>query len=95
MESFYSCASVLSSADQGFAASGLLPDSHALGPALLHALVHVHMLVGDASVNGILGERDECQMSLAFDHGLGSVRGGGEILRGSVDYALRDGIMPR
>jgi len=61
MESFYSCASFLSSVDQGFAASGLLPDwrisglsmdSHARGPALLPTLDLVPMHVGEAWTNG-------------------------------------------
>ena len=95
MVSFYSCASLLSSANQGFAARGLPRDSHARGPALLPALEPVHEPVGDASVNVFWGGRGEWLMSSAFDPGQGGVRGGvGLTLSGTVDSALSYGMMP-
>jgi len=88
MKPFYSCASFLSYADQGFAASGLLPDcrtaglsmdSHARGPDLLPSLDPVPVPVGDAWTNGSSGGRDEWLFSSAFDNDQGSSlrRGGG------------------
>jgi len=99
MESFYSCASFLLSADHGFAASGLPPDCRTAGLRLdSHArILPVPVLVGDARTIGSSGGRVDGPLSYALDPGRGSnLRvGEGDILWGSVNSALLDGMMPR
>ncbi len=106
MESFYSCASFLSSADQGFAASGLLPecvttglmlDSHARGlDARLQTLDHVPLPVGNAWPNKLGEGLTEGLIRSSFDlgQGSGSREGLGGTLRNFVDSALLGGMRP-
>ncbi len=102
MESFFSCASFLSflsSGDLGFARIGLVPDSLALGPALLPAPARTLIALGGASSRGIgVGLDAVGHMSSVFNPEQGSVPGGGggewlSWVLPFVDTALQDGMM--
>ena len=98
MEFFFSCASFLSSIDQGSATSGLPPDCRRAGPgtdrlpALDHAPVPVWFVGSNRGMEGMT--EGFIRSSSVLDQGNCSRGGVGDTHRGYVDSVLLGGTMP-